>query len=62
MPKTHSAIVDAGAQYKQAAVVVHHDSFLCQDAVNTTRLLTLSRKRVLNKISTLGGNTIIDER
>ncbi|GJJ08828.1 hypothetical protein Clacol_003047 [Clathrus columnatus] len=62
VPKTHSSIVDAGPQWKQSAVVVHHDSFLCQDAVNTTRLLNLSRKRVLDKIGTLGGNTIVDER
>lgn len=62
VPKTHGTIVDAGPQCKESAVVVHHDSFLCQDAVNTTRLLNLSRKRVLEKVCTLGGNAVVDER
>ncbi|CAE7101806.1 unnamed protein product [Rhizoctonia solani] len=57
-PVTHPQIGDVS---KQCGPVRIHETFECEDAVDPVRLLTLTRRRLVNEAQSRGGNALVDE-
>ncbi|CAE6436457.1 unnamed protein product [Rhizoctonia solani] len=57
-PISHSHV---GEVVKKCGPVHVHETFECEDAVEPVRLLTLSRRTLVNEARLRGGNTLIDE-
>ncbi|KDN34299.1 hypothetical protein RSAG8_12593, partial [Rhizoctonia solani AG-8 WAC10335] len=57
-PITHPQIGDV---FKKCGPVRIHETFECENAVEPVRLLTLTRRRLLNEAQARGGNALVDE-
>jgi len=59
-PCTHSAIREADT--RRGGNLRHHDVFLCKDAVDTVKLLHLTRSDLLSRAKSYGANALVDEQ
>ncbi|EUC65545.1 pyridine nucleotide-disulfide oxidoreductase domain protein, putative [Rhizoctonia solani AG-3 Rhs1AP] len=57
-PVTHPQL---GEIYKKCGPVRVHETFECENAVEPVRLLTLTRRRLVNEAQARGGNALVDE-
>ncbi|CAE6472681.1 unnamed protein product [Rhizoctonia solani] len=57
-PATHSQL---GEIVKKCGPVHIHERFECEDAVDPVRLLTLTRRTLVNEARVRGGNALVDE-
>ncbi|CAE6418851.1 hypothetical protein RSOLAG22IIIB_01197 [Rhizoctonia solani] len=58
-PITHPQIEDQIS--KRFGVISAHETFECLDAVEPVRLLTLTRRRLVDEAQARGGNALVDE-
>ncbi|KAJ1310821.1 hypothetical protein OPQ81_009340 [Rhizoctonia solani] len=57
-PVTHPHVGDV---FKRCGPVRIHETFECEDAVEPVRLLTLTRRTLVNEARARGGNALVDE-